>query len=381
MLKIALPEREETRSNKKKKNYLTLVTRNDYLTWINGYEKFSNKNKKILFDDLSILLSSGVNLVVALDLVLNSFNGKKEKTLIKSFIIDLTNGKSFFEVLQNSNKFSPYEFYSIKIGEETGKLPIILFELSKYISQRIDQRRKVVGAFSYPVVILVTAIIAVAFMLNFIVPMFEEIFKRFDKELPYLTISIIRLSENMTGHIFKLFTFTFLLISFNLLFRSNAKYLHYKSTLLLKIPIVGHLTKKVILARFCLTMELLLNAKTPLVESLNLAKSMVKHYAFKSVLIKMEDDIMSGDSLYHSMQQSNFFDIRMLALIKVAEEVNKLEDIFKQLKIQFNNDVEYQTNILSGIMEPLLIVFIGLFVGVILVSMYLPIFQISSSFM
>uniref|UniRef100_UPI0035672B86 type II secretion system F family protein n=1 Tax=Mariniphaga sediminis TaxID=1628158 RepID=UPI0035672B86 len=162
MLEIVIPEIKEARSNNKKKNFWSHVTSNDYMTWINGYEKFSNKNKKILFDDLSILLSSGVNLVAALDLVLNSFKGKKEKTLIQSFIIDLTNGKSFFEVLQNSNKFSPYEFYSIKIGEETGKLPIILIELSKYISQRIEQRRKVVGAFSYPVVILLTAIIAVA---------------------------------------------------------------------------------------------------------------------------------------------------------------------------------------------------------------------------
>jgi type IV pilus assembly protein PilC len=348
---------------------------------LNDFGSFSNKKKQVFYNDLSVLLSSGINLVSALNLVSNGFKNEKDKKQIRSFVDQLTNGDSFYEILKNTGKFSPYEYFSVKIGEETGKLKEILTELSAYIDGRIQQKRKVVGAFSYPFVILLTAIVAIAFMLNFIVPMFEEIFQRFDKELPFLTKLVIKLSQN-----FSLYTGIFIIIilvfvTINLLLKKNEKYQLLTSKALLKIPIFGVLINKVTLARFCLTMELLLSAKTPLVESINLSKNMIGLYVFRDALSKIEKDIYAGVSLHDAMQKFKIFDIRMLALIKVAEEVNKMEDIFKQLKEQFNNDIEYQTGIISSIMEPMLIVFIGLFVGMILVSMYLPIFQISTSFM
>ncbi|MFK5854490.1 MAG: type II secretion system F family protein [Bacteroidota bacterium] len=342
---------------------------------------FSNKKKQIFYNDLSVLLSSGINLVSALDLVSNGFKKEKDKKQIRSFITELTEGKSFSEILKDTNRFSPYEYYSIKIGEETGKLKEILTELSNYINGRIQQKRKVVSAFSYPFIILLTAIIAIAFMLNFIVPMFEEIFKRFDKELPMLTKIVIKISQNFSTYSLIILMIVAIIFLINFLFRNNDRYQFITSSIMLNIPIFGVLINKVILARFCLTMELLLSAKTPLVESIRLSKNMISMFVFKDALSKIEQNIYEGVSLHDSMQQFKIFDIRMLALIKVAEEVNKMEEIFKQLKEQFNNDIEYQTGIISSIMEPMLIVFIGLFVGMILVSMYLPIFKISTSFM
>lgn len=381
MLEVVIPKSKDKSREKRSFYSRALFTGVDVKSWLASFDQFSNKNKKIFFDDLSVLLSSGINLVNALELVSDSFKREKDKELIKYFIKELTNGVSFYEVLKNTNKFSPYEYYSIKIGEETGKLSKILIELSKYVSERIEQKRKVMSAFSYPVVILLTAIIAVAFMLNFIVPMFEEIFKRFDKELPYLTKLVIQISENISFYSLVIVLVVILLMTVNFALKNNMKYLLYTSSMLLKIPIFGILIKKVMLARFCLTMELLLSAKTPLVESISLSRNMVGIYVFRAALLKIEMDIMEGVSLHNSMRQFRIFDVRMIALIKVAEEVNKLEEIFKQLKLQLNNDIEYQTSIISSIMEPMLIVFIGLFVGMILVSMYLPIFQISTSFM
>ena len=378
---IQLPKTKS--SLKKQKNTGFDINLSKFVSSISlpSYGQFSNKKKQIFYNDLSVLLSSGINLVSALNLVSNGFKNEKDKQLINSFVIELTNGLSFYEILKNTNKFSPYEYYSIKIGEETGKLKEILTELSGYINGSIQQKRKVVGAFSYPFVILLTAIIAIAFMLNFIVPMFEEIFLRFDKELPFLTQLVIKISQNFAYYSTVIVLIIALIFIVNILLKKNEKYQFLTSSLLLKIPIFGVLINKVILARFCLTMELLLSAKTPLVECIRLSKNMIGLFVFKKALSKIELDIYAGESLHDSMQQFKIFDIRMLALIKVAEEVNKMEAIFKQLKEQFNNDIEYQTGIISSIMEPMLIVFIGLFVGMILVSMYLPIFQISTSFM
>lgn len=345
------------------------------------FKSFNNKKKQVFYNDLSVLLSSGINLVSALGLVAEGFKSDKDKKVINHFISELTEGKSFYEILKNTKQFSPYEYYSIKIGEETGKLKNILVELSNYTNGRIQQKRKVISAFSYPFIILLTAIVAIAFMLNFIVPMFEDIFKRFGKELPMLTKMVIKFSQNFSFYFTIFIILSTIVFLINKILQDNYKYKLLTSTLLLKIPVFGILIKKIILARFSLTMELLLSAKTPLIESIKLSKNMINLYVFKDALSKIEKDIYSGESLHDSMKKFKIFDLRMLALINVAEEVNQLENIFKQLKEQFNNDIEYQTGIISSIMEPMLIVFIGLFVGIILISMYLPIFQMSTSIM
>lgn len=370
------------KKERKKKDISTLnLDLKKILVWQKPVAKFTTKNKKIFFEDLSILLSSGIDLVNALKLVVNSFKKVKDQSLIKEFIKELTDGHSLFQVLKDSKRFSPYEYYSIKIGEETGRLNQVLTELSKYENDKIEQQKKVISAFSYPSVILLTAILAVGFMLNFIVPMFEEIFKRFDKDLPYLTKAIIYLSEHIGFYFFVLVSIIFGVYLIHKSLSTNNKYLTFISSSLIKLPVFGKLIRKIVLAKFCLAMELLLSAKTPLVECLKLSGDMINLYILKTALITIHQDILNGSSLNKSMEKFEIFDNRMIALIKVAEEVNKLEEIFGQVKNQLNKDIEYQTGIISSIMEPLLIVFIGFFVGLILISMYLPIFQISTSFM
>lgn len=344
-------------------------------------KKLSVKNKKIFFEDLSVLLSSGIDLVNALKLLQNNFSRKKEAKMIQEFINDLIDGRSFNEVLKNSGRFSPYEYYSIRIGEETGKLNTVLTELSKYESEKLELKRKIISAFSYPTVILSTAILSVIFMLNYIVPMFEEIFLRFDKELPLLTRIIIQISDNINSYSLILIFVVTLVLILNKRLEKNEKYLIAKATFVMKIPFVGPLIKRITLSRFFLAMELLLCAKTPLVISIQLSQEMVRMQILKNALKEIEADLMNGKSLHESMKKHNLFDLRMLALIKVAEEVNKLEDIFSRIKIQLNTEINYHSSLLSSIMEPLLVIFIGLFVGLILVAMYLPIFQLSTSIM
>jgi len=345
------------------------------------FDTFSAKKKQIFYNDLGILLSSGVDLASALDLVINDFNKAKDKNFIAQLKRNLVKGLSFADTIKDSGYFSAYEYYSIKIGEESGKLKDILTELANYVQGKIQQKRKIISAFSYPAIVLLTAITAIVFMLNFIVPMFEDIFARFDKDLPALTRFVINIAENFSRYLFVAIVFMLALIFIHIIYKRALWYRKLISHLILHSPIFGKLVAKMMLARFSLTMELLLSARTPVLESIKLSANMTRLYAFQHALTQIEKDILSGLSLNESMQKHKIFDSRMIALIKVAEEINQLDSIFKQLKKQFNDDIEYQAGIISSVMEPMLIVFIGLFVGLILVSMYLPIFQISTSFM
>lgn len=344
-------------------------------------KEWSSNRKQHFFQDLAILLESGVDLSIGLRVMLDSTHSAVEKKVFEQLSSSLFKGISFAEALKITQKFSAYEFHCVRIGEEKSRLHEILGELATYHTNRIAQKRKIISAFSYPVIVIITAIIAVIFMLSYIVPMFQDIFTRFNKPLPALTLFIISISRNLRFIILINLLISCTLLIIHLLNRKKVMYQKLISSLVLSTPILGKLLIQVQLAKFCLIMELLLSAKTQLIESLSLSESIVKFYHFKHAVQEISKDILNGKSLSDSMKNFKIFDARMIALLTVAEEVNRLEVVFKQLKEQYNKNVEYQSSILNNVLEPLLILFIGFFVGIILISMYLPIFQISSSIM
>lgn len=344
-------------------------------------KEWSSNRKQHFFQDLAILLESGVDLSISLQVLIESSHSAIEKRVFEQLSSSLLKGISFAEAMKMTQKFSAYEYHCVRIGEEKSRLHEILAELATYHTNRIAQKRKIISAFSYPVIVIITAIVAVIFMLSYIVPMFQDIFTRFNKPLPALTLFVIGISKNLKFIILTIVLISCTLLITHLLNRNKMMYQKLISSLVLSTPILGKLLIQVQLAKFCLIMELLLSAKTQIIESLSLSVSIVKFYHFKHAVQEISKDILNGKSLSDSMKNFKIFDARMIALLAVAEEINQLETIFKQLKEQYNKNVEYQSSILNNVLEPVLILFIGFFVGIILISMYLPIFQISSSIM
>ena len=208
--------------------------------------------------------------------------------------------------------------------------------------------------------------------------MFEDIFKRFDRELPALTQFVINLSNRFTSYILYFAFFVIILIIFIRLVRKKDWYRQFISNMILRIPVFGKLIRMIHLSRFCLSMELLMSSRTPLLNAIQLIKKMITFYPINSSLNHIEQEILHGNSLHQSLSGFKIYDKRMISLIKVAEEVNQLDVVFRRLKDQYTNEIDYQTSIIGSIMEPFMIIFIGLFVGMILISMYLPMFQLST---
>ena len=343
-----------------------------------GNRQLSNKKRLSFYTDFHALLSSGVDIKTAFDLILDNYSKKDDKQLFQLVQQDIVKGSTLSEALQHSGRFSLYEYYSIKIGEETGRLQDVLKNLSEYLSKKIDQQRKITNAFSYPVIVLLTALAAIYFMMNFIVPMFEDVFNRYGIELPTLTRFVIKLSNGFSGYFLYFILFTILLVFIIRVIRKKTWYRKSVSHIAIHIPVFGKLIRKIHLARFCLIMELLMSARTPLLNAIQLIKKMITFYPIQHSLTLVENDILKGSSFYESLGKFKIYDKRMISLIKVAEEVNQLDKVFSRLKDQYSSEIEYQTGIISTIMEPLMIVFIGSFVGLILISMYLPMFKLST---
>jgi type IV pilus assembly protein PilC len=345
-----------------------------------GSKELSDKKKEYLYLELSSLLQAGINLKSSMELVTADQQKAKDKALFISIQTEIISGNTLSGALQKSGKFSLYEVYSLQIGEETGKLIEVLQDLAKYYQNKIKQRRKIVSALTYPCIVMSSSLGAVFFMLKFIVPMFGDIFKRFGGHLPWITEKIIAISNAMENGFSKLLVLLILLAVFLYSTRKTEQFRRVSTQLLLKIPVVGNLVQKIYLARFCNSMRLLISAKLPLLKAIALIRQMISFYPVESSLKIVEEDIMKGKSLHQSLQQFPIYPSKMVQLVKVGEETNQLDYFFGRISEQYVEEVEYKTTTLSSMMEPLIIIFLGLVVGIILISMYLPLFQMSNSF-
>jgi type IV pilus assembly protein PilC len=342
---------------------------------------FNDKRKEEFYAELVILITSGLDFKASLDIIIKEQSNLKLKELLKDIAEKILHGSSFSEAIENDKNFTVYEFFSLKIGEESGRLMEVMQELSLYYRKRLKQRKQMTSAFSYPLLIFITAFGAVFFMMNFIVPLFADAFMRFNSELPALTQSVINASKLFRDYWLILpISIGSIIITYRS-FKDKEWFRKNTSRLMLKTPVFGPLLRKIYLARFCQSMALMTGAKTPLVQALNLVSKMMGLYPFEVALKEIQKDLFHGKLLYEAMLRFPIFESRMVSLIKVGEETNRLDGIFKRLYEQYSEDADHQTALMSSMLEPLLIVLIGGLVGVILVAMYLPMFKLGNSLM
>ncbi len=375
-LKMGIKFQNITKESKKVKSQTSLDFLNKEITLFGN--SFTNKSKEQFYAELSLLLNSGVNLKASLDLIAEMQSKKKDKTLIEEISNEIVSGSSLSEALQKNKNFTPYEHQAIKIGEHTGQLNKITNDLREYFNRKNELKRQLITSLSYPIIVLITACIVVFFMLNYVVPMFVDIFRQNQVDLPYITEVIITLSNFVTKNgLLIAFVFLGFILGIRLI---SKKDWYYKATgiLQLKIPIMGKYIKKIYLIQFTQAMALLTNAKIPVVSGIGLVSNMIKFYPLESTLKEIEIDIIQGDKLSNAFAKHSFYDKKMLALLKVAEETNQTEYIFQKLYDQYSTEVKYQGQIISSSLNFLLTLVVGIIVGVILIAMYLPMFKLSS---
>ena len=340
-------------------------------------KRFTNKKKQALYNDLFLLLNAGLDIKRVLELVVEEQVNEKEKAILTKVYDNVLNGESLSKALGRNKDFSEYEIYSIKIGEEAGKLSQVLSHLRVHFKKKIEQKRLITSALSYPVIVLGIAIGAVAFMIGFVVPKFAATYKSFDAELPAITQYLIDFSDNF-GLISIYFISIVLLIVITTSFSNNKIWFKkFKAKFLLSIPFIGEIIKLSKLTQFCQSMELLTSARTPLIDSIDLTGRMLDFYPIQFALQDAKADILNGMPLSKSLGKHGFFPSRMNYLLGVGEEVNKLEEIFNQLGELYGNELEHKSKVIGTVLEPVLLMFIAVLVGFVVIALYMPMFSLS----
>ncbi len=339
---------------------------------------FNAKKKEQWYAELNVLLKSGIDLRSALELLSETQKKDKDQKLMTSMLTQLVEGSSFSEILKQNKNFTDYEYYAVRIGEQTGQLAQITLELSEFYKRKNELRREIIASLTYPIIVMCTALIVIVFMLRYVVPMFVDVFRQNKVELPGITKGIIGFSDFISNHGF--LVLILLAISIGVLIFVSKKLWYRKilGTLQLKLPILGAYFRKIYMAQFTQAISLLTSAKVPMVDSIDLVKNMIDFYPLQEGLRKAKYGILSGGTLSTSFSESPIFDKKMIAMVRVAEETNQTEFIFQKLNEQYNQQVRHQSQIISNVLNPLLTIGVGIIVGVILIAMYLPMFRLSS---
>ncbi len=334
--------------------------------------------KESYYSELALLLSEGIDIKSAFTIIVDEVEKPKISEQLSHIQKQIINGEKFADAVKGNKNFSDYEYYSLAIGEESGKLIEILNELSIYFKRKVKLKRQLSSALIYPAIVLSVALGAIVFMMNFVVPMFSEVFKRFKGELPAITKGIIAFSLFFKAYFGII---AVLLIGGMIVLYTQRKkewFRNYGSQAIIRIPVFGQLVRKIYLARFCQSLSLLLRSRVSIIKSLDMVSNMINFYPIEVSIEPVKAEILKGNSLHSALSVYPIYNKKMINMIKVAEDVNKLDEMLAKISVQLSDETEHQIELFNKLLEPVLIIILGFVVGTILIAMYLPLFQLGS---
>jgi len=342
-------------------------------------EVWKLKEKQQFFYLMGTLLESGLGLLDSMVILKDQFSKRAIKQMLDRLQVQLEAGESFSSILMQEDKFfNPFDIQTIKMGEKTAQLAQMQIELGNYYGRRVQLKRKLSQALTYPIAVISVASLVLIFMLNFVVPMFEDIFKRFDADLPPITQSILGLSaflKSYGGMILLGMGALWVLLFF---LRKNEAVRSAWSALVQRIPFFGDLLRKLHLARMSYSLGLLLTAKVNLDQALASTHELISFPPIKKALATVQEEVIKGQSLFDAMSEHPIFPAYILQMVKVGEKTAKLDALLSKTAQQLEEESQATIGQLTQFLEPVLIIILGGMVALILISMYLPMFELGN---
>jgi type IV pilus assembly protein PilC len=338
-----------------------------------------NANDLVLFcRQLATLLGSGVTILASLETIARQVTSQRLYTVIKDLQRDMEQGLSFHETLEKHKEiFSELWINLVESGEASGNLAVVLDRLAMYLERNAEFKRKLVSALIYPCILLAGSMGALLFLTIKIVPTFAEVFKGFNIELPGPTLVLMNVSEFIRRFI--LLILAALIVSIYL-FRKYIKtheghrqWEHF----LFKVPVFGDFFRALCVERFSSEMSTLVESGVPILYSLEITEQSVGSVILGEIVHQIKEDVRSGKPLSVPMEQSGFFEPMVVQMVTIGEEIGELSQMFKRINMFYQEYVgTFLTRILT-LFEPIMLIFMGLVVGMMVVGMFLPIFQMT----
>lgn len=327
---------------------------------------------------LATMLDAGLAMVQSLQALAEQTNNKVMRDVIKDVCARVEAGDSFSEALVKHPKaFNKLYVCMVGAGEKGGLLSEILARLATYLENTARLRRKVKSSMMYPIVVTVVAIGITIFLLVKVVPVFGEIFESFNAKLPAPTQALITLSNFVQKWLIPILFLMGGSVYGWLYFIKTKKGREFWDARRIKLPIFGHIAHKICLARFTRTFASLIRSGVPILEVMNIVSNTCGNVVMEKAIRTASGDIERGESISNALGKHPVFPSMILRMLTAGEQTGKIDSMMERISDFLDEEIETILSGLTALIEPLLIVFLGVVVGGIVICMFLPIFKLS----
>lgn len=335
------------------------------------------KDLAIFSRQLATMLNAGLPIVQALAILERQTEKVKFKTMLKDIRTEVESGSTFSEALQKHKLFNRLYLNLVRAGETSGTLDGILDRLATFLEEQLALQGKVKSALTYPAIVFVFAIGVTYFLLTGIVPQFGQILTSIGGELPVLTRFLMAVSDFLrSGTLFLVAIVVGLFFAYRSYYRTE-RGRRVLDGVWLKAPVMGNLIKKSALARFSRTFGLLISSGVNIVESLDITKGTASNAIVEDILEQTKIAIQAGEPVSNTLQaHPAVFPPMVGSMIAIGEETGALDTMLQKIADFYEREVDEAVSALTAAIEPLMIIFLGLVVGVIVAGMFLPLFSI-----
>jgi len=338
------------------------------------------KDIAVFSRQLATMLKSGVPLVTAFQIISGGVKNPRMRTMVDRIRADVEGGGSLFEALsEHPVQFDELYTNLVKAGEAAGVLDTVLDEIASY-QERIESiKGKIKKALYYPAAVIAVAIIVSAILLLYVIPQFEAIFASFGADLPAFTRAVVDASRWLRENgVLLILTLVSAVVAIIMAKKRSQRFAHWIDRVSLKIPVVGPILEKAAIARFCRTLAITFAAGVPLVDALKIVSGATGNQVFNEATLRVREDVAVGHQLQLAMQQTSVFPNMVVQMAAIGEEAGSLDEMLIKVAEAYEEEVNNSVDALSSLLEPFIIVLVGVIVGTMVIAMYLPIFKMAA---
>ncbi|RON11173.1 type II secretion system protein F [Pseudomonas brassicacearum] len=330
---------------------------------------------------MATMMKAGVPLLQSFDIIGEGFDNLNMRKLVDEVKQEVAAGNSFATALRKKPRYFD-ELYCnlVDAGEQAGALDTLLERVATYKEKSESLKAKIKKAMTYPLAVVIVAVIVTGILLVKVVPQFQSVFSGFGAELPAFTVMVIGLSEFMQAWWWLLLGGLIVgFLGFRHALKRSQRFRDWLDTHLLKLPIIGTLLYKSAVARYARTLSTTFAAGVPLVEALDSVAGATGNIVFKRAVLRIKQDVSTGMQLNFSMRTSGVFPNMAIQMAAIGEESGALDDMLDKVATYYEAEVDNMVDNLTSLMEPFIMVVLGVIVGGLVVAMYLPIFQLGTA--
>jgi type IV pilus assembly protein PilC len=345
-----------------------------------GKAKITPKDITVFSRQLATMMSSGVPLVQAFEIVGRGHENAGMQELILDIKASVEAGNNLTEALKKHPlQFNDLYCNLVEAGEHAGILEAILHKLASYMEKTEALKSKIKAALFYPAAVIVAAVIVVSILMIFVIPQFSELFSDFGADLPALTQFLVDASDFFVAYWYIIFAVmggtVFGLMEIK---QRSIAVQHFLDRAVLKVPVLGEIMEKAAIARFARTLETMFAAGTPLVEAMVSVAGACGNIVFYDATMKMKDEVSTGTQLQACMRDSGLFPNMVVQMVAIGEESGAIDTMLGKVADWYEQEVDDAVEALTSLLEPAIMGFLGVVIGGIVIGMYLPIFKMGA---